>query len=164
MSGFGSRKNFSRAKIFAALVIAAVAAGLLAGGSRAAEPVIKDADVVIQIGGITPQAKFFPVEVEGSSMEVIAVRAPDGTVRTAFNTCQICYDSGRGSYVQEGNALVCQNCGNRFRMDQVEVVSGGCNPVPIFPQNKTVTDETITIPYSFLQRAKAIFANWKTEY
>jgi uncharacterized membrane protein len=66
--------------------------------------------------------------------------------------------------VQEGSALVCQNCGNRFRMDQVEVVSGGCNPVPIFPQNKTVTDETITIPYAFLQKAKVIFANWRTEY
>jgi uncharacterized membrane protein len=92
------------------------------------------------------------------------VEAPDGTIRTAFNTCQVCYDSGRGYYKQDGNVLVCQNCGNRFKMNQVEVQSGGCNPVPIFSENKTVTDETITISGEFLTEAKVIFANWKTEY
>ena len=66
-----------------------------------------DRDVVIQIDEITPAAKFYPVDVEGTRMEVIAVRASDGSVRTAFNTCQVCYDSGRGYYVQEGSALVC---------------------------------------------------------
>jgi len=35
-------------------------------------------------------------------MEVLAVKAPDGTIRTAMNTCKICYDSGAGYYVQEG--------------------------------------------------------------
>jgi uncharacterized membrane protein len=98
------------------------------------------------------------------SFRYMAVEAPDGTIRTAFNTCQVCYDSGRGYYKQDGSVLVCQNCGNRFRMNQVEVQLGGCNPVPIFSENKTVTDETITISSEFLTEAKAIFANWKTEY
>jgi uncharacterized membrane protein len=57
--------------------------------------------------------------------------------------------------------LVCQNCGNRFRMSQVEVRSGGCNPVPIFKDNKTVTDATITISKEYLTMAKDIFARWK---
>ncbi|MDR1616645.1 MAG: DUF2318 domain-containing protein [Syntrophomonadaceae bacterium] len=126
--------------------------------------VAKDSDLVIPVSEISANAKFYPVEINGTRLEVIAVKAPDGTIRTAFNTCQVCYDSGRGYYKQDRNVLVCQNCGNRFRMDQVEVQSGGCNPVPILPENKNVSDETITISNEFLAEAKVIFANWKTAY
>jgi len=94
-------------------------------------------------------------------MEILAVKASDGTVRTAFNTCQVCYSSGRGYYIQEGDVLVCQNCGNRFKMDEVEVARGGCNPVPIFKEMKEVTDTTITIPKELFAEAEGIFANWK---
>ena len=121
-------------------------------------------DLVIPIGDITDQAAFFPVQVEDVNLEVIAVKAPDGSIRTAFNTCQICYDSGRGYYEQSGDMLVCQNCGNRFRMAQVEVESGGCNPWPIFAKDKIVTEESITIPYGFLKEMTAVFENWKVEY
>lgn len=54
-------------------------------------------------------------------MEVIAVKDSGGTVRTAFNTCQVCYSSGKGYYKQKGDKLVCQNCGNAFTMDQVRI-------------------------------------------
>jgi uncharacterized membrane protein len=49
-------------------------------------------------------------------------------------------------------------------MDQVEVQSGGCNPVPIFPQNKRVSEESVTISKEFLTEATVIFSNWKTAY
>lgn len=58
--------------------------------------------------------------------------------------------------------LACQNCGNRFTVDQVEIEAGGCNPWPIFPENKAVTDEPIFIPYDNLSEVTRIFANWKT--
>lgn len=121
-------------------------------------------DLVIDVASITQTASFYPVEVEGTPMEVIAVKAPDGSIRTAFNTCQICYDSGRGYYKQDGDQLVCQNCGNQFAMNHVEVEAGGCNPWPIFPENKTVTEETLTVSYDFLKETKDIFANWKSSY
>ncbi|MFT4008268.1 MAG: DUF2318 domain-containing protein [Lacrimispora sp.] len=121
-------------------------------------------DLVIPVKDITDTAAFYPVDVDGTKMEVIAVKAPDGTIRTAFNTCQVCYDSGRGYYKQEGDVLVCQNCGNRFPMSRVEVEAGGCNPWPIFDKDKTVTDSDITISYDFLKESKQIFANWKTSY
>jgi uncharacterized membrane protein len=119
-------------------------------------------DLVIPIADITQDAGFYPVNVDGTEMEVIAVRAPDGTIRTAFNTCQVCYGSGRGYYVQQGDKLVCQNCGNHFSMSQVEVVSGGCNPWPILDADKSVDDTDITIPYSFLKDSASLFENWKT--
>jgi uncharacterized membrane protein len=125
------------------------------------KPVIAGGDLVIQIADVSENAVFYPVDIEGIRLEVLAVKAPDGSIRTAFNTCQVCYASGRGFYKQQGTVLICQNCGNRFRMSQVEVRSGGCNPVPIFPQYKTVTDKTITVPEEFLKEAKQIFARWK---
>ncbi|MBE5987389.1 MAG: DUF2318 domain-containing protein [Paenibacillaceae bacterium] len=123
-----------------------------------------DTDLVIPVSDITEKVSFYPVEADGTKMEVLAVKAPDGTIRTAFNTCQVCYDSGRGYYKQDGSELVCQNCGNRFPMSRVEVEAGGCNPWPIFDQNKTVTDESITISSDFLKESKQIFANWKKTY
>lgn len=120
--------------------------------------------LVIPISEISTTAQFYPIEVDGMRMEVLAVEDSDGNVRTAFNTCQICYASGRGYYVQEGDVLVCQNCGNRFTIDQVEIETGGCNPWPIFSENKTVTEDTIEISYDYLQSAKEIFANWKAAY
>lgn len=121
-------------------------------------------DLVIPVSEISEKASFYPVTADGTKMEVLAVKAPDGTIRTAFNTCQICYGSGKGYYKQDGNVLVCQNCGNRFSMDLVEVEAGGCNPWPIFNEDKTVTNESITIPSNFLKESEQIFANWKTSY
>ncbi|HWT73529.1 MAG TPA: DUF2318 domain-containing protein [Mobilitalea sp.] len=124
-------------------------------------PVTKDADMVIQTKDITDQPSFYPTEVNGVKMEVIAVKASDGSIRTAFNTCQVCYNSGKGYYKVEGDELVCQNCGNRFKMDDVEVTKGGCNPIPITSEYKTVTNDTITISKDFLTQASQIFTNWK---
>ena len=125
------------------------------------KPAVTDRDLVIQTADITENALFFPVTIDGVRMEILAVKAPDGTIRTAFNTCQVCYNSGRGYFVQQGTVLVCQNCGRRFRMSQVERQAGGCNPAPIFPANKTVTDSTITISMEYLSQARGIFASWK---
>ncbi len=120
--------------------------------------------LVIPISEISDTVQFYPVEVDGTRMEILAVKDSDGNIRTAFNTCQICYGSGRGYYVQDGNYLVCQNCKNRFTVDQVEIESGGCNPWPIFSDDKTVTEDSIEISYDFLTESKEIFANWKSDY
>jgi len=119
-------------------------------------------DLVIPLSGITEKASFYTYNVNGTKLEVIAIKAADGSIRTAFNTCQICYSSGKGYYVQQGDYLVCQNCGNRFKADQVEVSKGGCNPVPIFNTDKTVDGTNITISKTFLEKSKEIFANWKS--
>ncbi|HBC31725.1 MAG TPA: DUF2318 domain-containing protein [Clostridiales bacterium] len=121
----------------------------------------ENGDMVIPKADITETAKFYEYDELETYMEVLAVKASDGTIRTAFNTCQVCYASGRGYYVQEDDVLICQNCGNRFKMDDVEVARGGCNPVPVFEEWKTETDSTITIPKDLFAEAEGIFANWK---
>lgn len=118
-------------------------------------------NLVIPISDLSEKATFYPVEVDGTEMEVIAGKDSQGKIRTAFNTCQVCYDSGNGYYRQLGEELVCQNCGNSFTMDQVGEISRGCDPWPILDENKTVTDEEIEISYDFLKDSADIFANWK---
>lgn len=118
-------------------------------------------NIVIPKSEVTEIAKFYPVVVDGIKMEVLAVKAPDGTIRTAMNTCQVCYNSGRGYYKQEGDELVCQNCKNRFKISQVEKIKGGCNPVPILDENKTDDGTNITISGNYLEQNKDLFAKWK---
>lgn len=122
---------------------------------------VTDADILIPLNEITENAAFYPAVVNGTDLEVIAIKAPDGTVRTAFNTCQVCYLSGKGYYTQKGDQLVCENCGNRFSMDDVGVVHSGCNPIPITDSNRTVSDTGITIPLETLTEATTMFKNWK---
>jgi uncharacterized membrane protein len=120
-------------------------------------------NLIIPKAEITDTAKFYPYKAGDTKMEVVALKASDGTIRTAFNTCQVCYDSGKGYYKQEGNELVCQNCGNRFGVDDIEVVKGGCNPVPILKENKTEDAANITISQEFLEQNKELFGNWNKE-
>jgi uncharacterized membrane protein len=150
-------RGFGTAIFAIAIAIIALAAPIAAAGQ------LENGDLYIPTDEVSENAVFYPVVVDDTNMEVFAVRGPDGTIRTAFNTCQVCFDSGWGYYVQEGDAFVCQNCGNRFRTRDVEIVKGGCNPVPITPENKTVNADGVTISKSFLAKAKRIFANWKTE-
>lgn len=117
--------------------------------------------LTIPVEELTEKVSFYPVNVDGTEMEVMAVKTSDGTIRTAFNTCQICYDSGNGYYKQEGDKLVCQNCGNSFTMDQVGETAGGCNPWPIQESDRTLADDEIQISYDFLKDSADIFANWK---
>lgn len=132
--------------------------GLAGGGSNTASA---GGDLLIKKSDITETARFYPYKAGGTDMEVLAVKASDGTVRTAFNTCQVCYNSGRGYYKQEGDTLVCQNCGNVFKLDQVEKIKGGCNPVPVLEENKTDDGTTITISKDFLEQNKELFGKWK---
>lgn len=129
--------------------------------TNAAEKISSGESLTIPVKEISEKASFYSVEVDGTQMEVIAVKDSDGNIRTAFNTCQICYDSGNGYYKQEGDNFVCQNCGNSFTMDQVGESAGGCNPWPILEEDKTETDSEIKISYDFLKESSDIFENWK---
>lgn len=114
-------------------------------------------EIEIKIDEVTKIAKFYPVMVDDTKMEVIAVRANDGTVRLAFDACQVCSDSGKGHYVQEGEYLVCQNCGTKFSIDQVGDVRGGCNPAPISDDEKTEVDGYYVISKNVLESSKDLF-------
>lgn len=119
-------------------------------------------DIVITKSEVTDKVTFIPTKVGKINMEVMAVKASDGTIRTAFNTCQVCNGSLRAYYKQEGDIVICMNCGNRFSKDMIEQERGGCNPIPI--DQKTENDETITIAKEFIAQNKGLFTkDWKTQ-
>ncbi|HHU70719.1 MAG TPA: DUF2318 domain-containing protein [Clostridiales bacterium] len=118
-------------------------------------------DIIIQTSEIGETARFYPAEIDGKQIEVLAVKAPDNTIRTAFNTCRSCYPSGRGYFVQKDDMLVCNNCGNKFALNGIEKSDGACNPVPITEANKTVTEDTITISKAYLSETLLTFQSWK---
>jgi hypothetical protein len=120
-------------------------------------------DLKILKSEVTETVKFYPYKAGTTDMEVMAVKASDGSIRTAFNTCQICHDSGKGYYKQQGDVVVCQNCGNQFALDQIEKIKGGCNPVPIMNENKTDNGTDIVISSAFLNENKDLFSNWEKQ-
>jgi len=58
------------------------------------------------------------------------VRSADGIFRAALDACEVCYRAKKG-YVQDGDNVVCINCGLKFRTDKISQARGGCNPVPL---------------------------------
>lgn len=170
MKKLNAKRMKSKTVVIAgAMVILLVVIGTIIGANKEAGKTdvvseteqISGGDLKIVKSDLTDQAKFYPYEVNGIDMEVLAFKASDGTIRTALNTCQVCQNSGRGYYVQEGDVLICQNCGNRFSADDVEIVKGGCNPVPILKENKAEDEATITISEAFLASNVSMFENWK---
>jgi hypothetical protein len=125
-----AKKSNKGILIVAGIAILAIAVSFMIKGGNGSDTAAKGGDITIVKSEVTEKAKFIPYKAGNTKMEVIALKAPDGSIRTAFNTCQVCYNSGRGYYVQEGDELVCQNCGNRFKSSQVELIKGGCNMCP----------------------------------
>lgn len=159
-------KNTKNTLIVLGVVVVLAAAGLIAKGITGGETksASLESDLFIPKSEVTKTASFYPVSIDKTKMEIIAVKASDGTIRTAFNTCQVCNGSPRAYYKQEGDKLVCQNCGNQFSMDMVEQQRGGCNPIPILEDNKKDDGSNIVISKDFIEQNKEIFTdNWKTK-
>ena len=116
--------------------------------------------LVIPTADLSESVQFYPVELDGVSMEVMAAKDVNGTIWLAYNTCQVCYSSGRGYYKQEGDKLVCQNCGNQFTIDQIGESGGGCNPIPISSSDYTQTYDEMQIPFTYLSNYESAFSNW----
>ena len=82
--------------------------------------------VTIPLTEVSENAKWY--EYNGSRFFVI--KADDGTIKTAFDACDVCYGAGKG-YRQEGNYMICNNCGLQFAISGLGIENrtpGGCWP------------------------------------
>lgn len=119
------------------------------------------AHVLIPAKKVTSKAAFFDYDVNGTTVEILVVRALDNTIRIAFNTCQVCHGSPKAYFTQEAGQLVCQNCGNRFTAMDIMPGSNGCSPMSLTYDDYTVEDGVITIPTELLKNHVRDFKNWK---
>jgi len=93
--------------------------------------VVRAQDVVrIPLSDVSDTAKFYKLDVDGTTVKYFLIKAPDGTVRSALDACDVCYPEKKG-YKQAGEFMICVNCGQKFHVSRVGLVKGGCNPHPL---------------------------------
>jgi uncharacterized membrane protein len=76
------------------------------------------------------KARHFKYSDSEHTIRYFILQSADGIIRAAFDACDVCWPSNKG-YYQEGDNMVCRNCGRKFASVKVNVVQGGCNPAPL---------------------------------
>lgn len=99
------------------------------------------------------QAHHYTFMHEGNPLEFFVIKSGDGVVRAAFNACDVCFLEHKG-YTQDGDEMVCNNCGRRFPADQINVQQGGCNPSPL---ERSVSGEELIIQFEDLLTGQDLF-------
>jgi uncharacterized membrane protein len=117
----------------AAVIIALAGFIVFGGGGGGFTPVTAEAGVVK-----TPASKvsdrmahyYTYMDQGGKAINFFVLKSSDGVIRAAFDACDVCYREKRG-YRQEGDVMVCNNCGQRFPSVKINILKGGCNPAPL---------------------------------
>ena len=74
------------------------------------------------------KAHFYRFDDGGKEITFFAVKAADGSFKTAFDACDACYKSKKG-YEQQGDKMNCKNCNQKFAVNRLGPnATGGCNP------------------------------------
>ncbi len=84
----------------------------------------------IPLKNVSEKAKYFKTVVSGVPVRFFVMKSSDGIIRSALDACDTCAYTMKG-YHQEGDDMVCNNCGQRFPSVKINIVKGGCNPVPL---------------------------------
>ncbi|MBW1842625.1 MAG: DUF2318 domain-containing protein [Deltaproteobacteria bacterium] len=87
------------------------------------------------------QARHYEYTHDDVTVRYFVLKSSDGVIRAAFDACDVCWPAGKG-YYQEGDTMVCRNCGRRFASVLVNEVKGGCNPAPL---NRTLDGDKLVL-------------------
>jgi uncharacterized membrane protein len=132
-------KKQNSVKIIAmvAVVLLLVVAGYFAINSSVDKPsataVAKTADAIkISLAELdTGKAQFLSHQLASKTqVRFFAVKSADGKYRAAMDACDTCFHAKKG-YRQEGNAMICNNCGMSFQSNLINEAKGGCNPIGV---------------------------------
>ena len=105
------------------------------------------------------KAHYYNVQSQnGPMVKFFVLMSKDGVIRAAVDACDVCYRSGKG-YVQDGEYMVCTNCGRRFRADRINEVKGGCNPAPL---KRKIKDQNLVIAMADINQ-NAWYCEYKPE-
>jgi uncharacterized membrane protein len=100
------------------------------------------------------RARHFEYRAEdGMLIKYFVIKSSDGVVRAAFDACDVCWRAGKG-YYQQGDDMVCRNCGQRFASIKVNEVRGGCNPAPL---TRRIVDGKLVIESKDILEGKEFF-------
>ncbi|RJX30557.1 MAG: DUF2318 domain-containing protein [Desulfarculus sp.] len=100
------------------------------------------------------KARHFKYDAPGGiTVRYFVIKSSDGVIRAAFDACDVCWPENKG-YFQEGDNMVCANCGRRFPSVQVNVVRGGCNPAPL---NRSVVEGKVVLKVADILEGRRYF-------
>ena len=92
--------------------------------------------------------------VDGNmTIRYFILKSSDGVIRAAFDACDVCWPAGKG-YYQDGDVMVCRNCGRRFASVLVNEVKGGCNPAPL---TRSLDNDKLIIQIKDIQEGRQYF-------
>ena len=126
-------KNVLKYWLFASLAVlacaGAVAAFSLPGLGKFEKAKAVNGVVSIPLAKVSDgKAHFYKLSEGGKEIAFFVVKAPNGTLKTAFDACDVCYRDKKG-YFQDGGFMVCKQCNKKFDVNRVgEGAGGGCNP------------------------------------
>ena len=91
----------------------------------------ENGDVKVSLDALKgSEANYFVYHANGADIKFFVLRASDGTVRVAMDSCTSCYHAKLG-YRQNGETMICNNCGMSFKSTDVGHITGGCSPIPL---------------------------------
>jgi uncharacterized membrane protein len=100
------------------------------------------------------QARFFTYDTSnGETVRFFVMKSGDGVIRAAFDACDVCYREKRG-YRQQGDHMLCINCGQTFESTQINVRQGGCNPAPL---DRALLDGQVVLKAADLEQGAFYF-------
>jgi uncharacterized membrane protein len=99
------------------------------------------------------KARHFEHKEGKFTIRYFILKSSDGILRAAFDACDVCWPANKG-YYQEGDYMVCRNCGRRFASVRVNEVKGGCNPAPL---NRSVENGKLVIQVKDILDGKQYF-------
>ena len=120
----------------------------------------EEGNIVIEENEITDKAVYIDYKYNDVTIGLLAVRNSEGKVIVVVNTCQSCGGSPYAYFVQVGDKIQCQNCGNLFAIDELDnLVPDGCNPIAI--EDRTDSNGQIIIGVNQLKSMVDKFENWQ---
>jgi high-affinity iron transporter len=88
----------------------------------------QDNQVRIPLSDLTDSSlHFYTADVDGSVIRFLVIHKRNGDYAAALDACQIC---GTAGYRQEGQSVICRNCGAAIYIPSIGQ-SGGCNPISV---------------------------------
>ena len=99
-------------------------------------------ELIIPLADVSGSAKFFSYDSGGTNVKFFVVRGSDGNVHTAFDACDVCFQEKKG-YYQDGNDMVCRNCGQRFTTNQIGTANQGSSCWPGYVDRTVDSDNVI---------------------
>lgn len=92
---------------------------------------VENGEVKVKLSALTgSMASYFVYRANGKDIKFFILRATDGSVRLALDACTACNHAKLG-YRQNGETMVCNNCGMSFKSTDVGHITGGCSPIPL---------------------------------